>query len=87
MSYNLNMNQPQSQIYHNHSQHQQQHFNNAVLNGINTMSYKLVTAPNLNTITRAKTFMYPQNGSNNNCNVLGNNRARFRGTSVDKTSF
>ena len=50
-------------------------------NGINSISYKLINSPMINTISRAKTFIYNQNA---NTNMIDR---RIRGGSIEKTSL
>lgn len=54
------------------------------INGVNNnaQTYKLVNSPILNTLTRAKTFLYNQNRTSTHAI-----EKRIRGSSIDKTSF
>jgi hypothetical protein len=54
---------------------------NEMKNGINSISYKLINSPMINTISRAKTFIYNQNA---NTNMIDR---RIRGGSIEKTSL
>lgn len=89
--------QQQQQQQQQPSQQQQQpqmqaNFNNGLINGTNNYPYKMADQPP-QAVQRANTFMYQPSTTtttNNPINVLNSatlNRARYRGTSVDKAAF
>jgi transcription initiation factor TFIID subunit TAF12 len=94
---NLQQQNQQQQQQQQPPQQQQQpqmqaNFNNGLINGTNNYPYKMADQPP-QPVQRANTFMYQPSTTtttNNPINALNSatlNRARYRGTSVDKAAF